>query len=475
MTREDLAKVHDDYTSFLPEWLFYVRSYMGGKFYRDGDYLLQHPFESKENYERRKKTAYYYNYCAPIVDIMGGYLYKKSPKRSYGDLSPVPVPPRQPKTLFDRFWWDVDFCGSSFDQFMREAQRYASIYGRVSIIVDKPQASPLTKAAAFAQDIRPYLSMVTPENLLDWQFTRLANGRPVLSFAKILESVDGRKKRYRIWKRDSWELWEAGEKEIQLLEIQDNPLGEVPIINLYNKRSGIRMVGLSDIKDIAGINRNIYYLCSDAKEIIENTAFPMLALPYEKVAAEDNKVGPKNILQFDPDQPNSRPSWLEAPHSSLAEIREWVMQDASEIARVALMGGIRNIEQSTQPWTGVAIEAQAQQLYAVLAEKADNAEQSELDILRLWAKWEGAEFKGNVEYRRDFAVKDATTSLQNAISAGTANINSLTFEKARQKKIVSSTLTEIEEAEIKIIEEEIDGLKELPQANPAPAAQTMGA
>ena len=104
MTLEELKKKNPLYTANIEEWLFYRRSYFGGKQYRDGNYLLRHPFESEENYKRRKTIAYFYNYCAPIIDIYIAYLTKNQPIRTYGELSPAAVPPRQPVTLFDRFW-----------------------------------------------------------------------------------------------------------------------------------------------------------------------------------------------------------------------------------------------------------------------------------------------------------------------------------------------------------------------------------
>ena len=393
------------------------------------------------------------------MDILSGHLYKKPPKRNYGDLSSEVVPPRVPKTLFDSFWNNCDFEGSTFDQFIRDAQRFASVYGRVSVIVDSPSGEALTEAEALEKDMRPYLTLITPENLTDWQFTRGDSGRPELSVIKILEVNNKEVKHYRIWGRNTWELWEIKKKEKEgtLIGNGEHGLGEIPIVNFYNKRSGIKMIGLSDIKDIADINKNVYHLCSDAKEIIENTAFPMLAVPYEKGGGSSEiEVGPKNILQFDPETANAKPFWLEAPHSSLTEIREWVIQDATEITRMAMMGGMRNVESSTQPWSGVSIESQAQQLFAALVEKADNAEQAELDILRLYAKWQDKPFAGTVVYPRDFSVRDVTIALQNALNAKTAGITSLTFEKERQKIIVAATLPLAEEVTTSTIYKEIE-------------------
>ncbi len=447
MTIEELEKTHPQYDAWIREWIFYIRSYLGGALYKKADYLLQHPFESSTNYMRRKEISYYYNYCGPIVDIFVSHLFRRSATRHFGSLAGDP--------LFRSFLRDADHEGSNFAQFMREAQRFASVYGRVSIVVDNPTSYALTRADAISKDIRPYVSLVTPENLLDWSFTRLPSGKPVLEMAKIREDKD----RYRVWRRDTWELWEADTSagEAVLREFGEHDLGMVPLVTLYNKRSGIRMIGTSDLQDIADINKNIYYLCSDAKEIIENTAFPMLAMPYAKGALEEDKaVGPRNILQFDPAEPNARPYWLEAPHSSLTEIREWVRQDIAEILRIAKLGGVKSTEDFSRLRSGVAIELEYQQLYATLSEKADNIEQAETMVLDLWARWYGGRFDGSINYPDDFSVRDMARELESALKAQSAVVDSATFQKELQKKIASTVLPKVADETRTRIMEEID-------------------
>lgn len=445
MTREELEKTHPAYDDQIGQWRFFIRSYFGGKAYKEGNYLLQHPFESTINYNRRKDISYYYNYCGPIVDIFVSHLFRKDARRDFGSLSADP--------LFENFLRDADLEGSAFKQFMRDAQRFASIYGRISIVVDRPEVPAATKGEAIAHDLRPYLTLVTPENLTDWTFSRLPSGRPVLDSVKIKESADT----YRIWTREYWELWRVGEDNVRRVGSGEHGLGVVPVVNLYNKRSGTRMIGVSDIHDIADVNKNIYYLCSDAKEIIENTAFPMLAMPYGKTGGDDVKeLGPRNILQFDPDEAGARPYWLEAPHSSLSEIREWIKQDITEIFRIAKMGGVKATEDFSAARSGVALELEFQQLHAVLSEKADNLEQAESQVLTLWAKWEGGAFDGIVDYPDDFSVRDIARELDSAIKAQSAEVDSPTFRQEVQKKIARNVLSKTSDKTRKRIEEEID-------------------
>lgn len=447
MTREEFDRKHPYYEELVDEWRFHIRSYFGGRMYREGNYLLKHPFESEANYARRKETSYFYNYCGPIVDTFVSHLFRNDARREFGPLSA--------DQLFAAFLKDADLDGNTFRHFMREAQRFASIYGRVSIIVDKPRGGTITRAEAEALGVRPYVALVTPENLLDWSFGRDSTGRMALEMIKVRESLGA----HRVWTREGWELWQEGsDGEVFLTDSGEHGLGEVPVVNLYNKQSGIRMAGVSDLNDIADINRNIYYLCSDAREIIENTAFPMLAIPYSRGADRgDKEVGPHNILQFDPELPNGRPYWLEAPHSSLTEIREWVRNDIAEIYRIARMGGARATEDSRQARSGAALEVEQRQLHSALSEKADNLEQAETRVLELWAKWEGRAFEGTIDYPDDFSVRDLESDLGAAISAQTARVDSETFKKELQRKIAFAVLPKLDEGVKARINEEIAG------------------
>ncbi|MFQ5471984.1 MAG: DUF4055 domain-containing protein [Dehalococcoidia bacterium] len=460
MTKAELLTKHTHYAAFVDEWRFFVRSYFGGMRYREGDYLLQHPFESDENYRRRKKVAYFYNNCQPIVDIFVSLLFQKEPERDFGSFNKDP--------LFDQFRADADLEGNTYSQFIREAQRFASIYGRVSIIVDKPAMQAATRAEAETLGIRPYLTMITPENVLNWRYVRLPNGRTVLDRVTIVEGRDekGDPSSIRVWDRNFWILYEIdpmvkprvkAEEELIPVNAGMHGLGRVPLVNIYNKNSATRMMGLSDIEDIAGINKNIYYLCSDAQEIVENTAFPMLAAPYES-GAEDNKVtGPKNIYQFDASEPNAKPFWLEPPHSSLNEIREYINQHRRTIFQMANLLGIYISGESKQPPAGIALEIENQQRNAVLAEKAANSEQAENRILELYAMWEGRAFDGEVKYSTDFSIRDLDMNSEKIINVLQRDIDLADeFWRALQNKLARNLLGDLTKAKRKVVHDAID-------------------
>ena len=458
MTKEELTKTHPLYDEQIDGWNFHVRSYFGGQRYRDGDYLLQHPFESTTNYERRKEIAYFYNFCAPVVDIFVSLLYKRSPERNYGSLTN--------DNLFQDFLGDADLEYNTYPQFMREAGRYAGIYGRVSVIVDKPSMIAGTKADESNLGIRPYLNLITPDNVINWKHVKLPSGRVVLDSVHIVEEwVNKKPSVIRVWNRLSWELFVINGEIEEATNLSPtlsgtHGLGVVPMVNIYNKNAITRMSGISDLEDIADINKNIYYLCSDAQEIIENTAFPMLAEPYSKSSpdGENKEVGPRNILQFDPTEPNAKPYWLEAPHSSLDKILDFINNHAKQIFKTANLAGIKNAVESKQPWSGTALDIDNQQRDAVLAEKADNAEQSENKILGLWALWQGKEFDGEINYPDDFSIKDQSQNTQ-AIFEILRDLDDISplFAEELEKKLASNTLkSDIPDDRLKAVNDDIE-------------------
>jgi hypothetical protein len=447
--KSELEETHAIYKKYSAAWAFYIASYFGGVEYAAGNYLLRHPRETSANYTRRKAIAYYYNYCGSIIDIFVSHIFRKTIEYDYAELDG--------EELFEQFLKNADFDGASFKQFMRDAGRYAQAYGRVGIFVDKSPSIADNKAEEVEAGLRPYLCMITPENVLDWKHERTETGAVVLTFLKIREVVSEKETVYRLWWRDRWEKWSV-KKNKKAVQIggDDHDLEEIPLITLYNRRSGRKMVGLSDLADLAEINKNIYYLCSDAKEIIENAAYPFLAKPYGK--KDKNGVvegGSGNVLEFDPSEANAKPFWLEAPHTSLAEIRMWVLNNIDEIFRIAKMGGVR-AQETKQIASGIALKLEQDQLHSSLAEKADNLEHAESEIFRLYAKFMDVEFTGSVNYPDKFNIDDVVADLDNLLKASTLRIESETFQKESQKKGARLALQDADEETLVLIDEEID-------------------
>ena len=270
MDIEKLLDKHDENEEHHEEWELFRRSYVGGQEYREGEYLIKHAMETNTAFRNRVKQAMFVNYCAPIVDIYTAYLFKERPSRDIAGMD---------GEAFKQFLFNADLEGRSYGKLMRELSRWASVFGHMGVIVDKPVSDGAkSRAEELAFGVRPYISYYKPSAIINWGWELNYSGPPVLAFLvlrepELKEDVD----LYRIWYKDRWELWEKNEvdgqpDETTLVDSGENPLGEIPFVLVRNRDSLDRMVGVSDIADVAAINKRIYYYDSDALEIIERTA-----------------------------------------------------------------------------------------------------------------------------------------------------------------------------------------------------------
>ena len=175
----------------------------------------------------------------------------------------------------ESFLSDTDLDGQNFNAFMKNAQTYAGVYGNVWIFVDKPESNAQTRAEELNQDIRPYLTMVTPDNVMDWHYMRAASGRYVLDYIKVREEVTSDGTYFRILKPNDISYLFATERgKIKVIEVKPNQLGTIPAICLYNKRSPRQGVGISDLTDVALLQQSIYNELSEMEQLIRLSNHP---------------------------------------------------------------------------------------------------------------------------------------------------------------------------------------------------------
>jgi hypothetical protein len=143
--KDRLATQHPEYTKRIDLWKFFLLSYEGGweyvhgeapasdhesEYQRRGGNLFSHRREDRDDYELRKKRAYFENFCEAIVGIFTGHLFKKPITRNL-DENPE----------FETFLQDVDRHGSSINDFMKNVADLVQILGHVHILVDKPKSN----------------------------------------------------------------------------------------------------------------------------------------------------------------------------------------------------------------------------------------------------------------------------------------------------------------------------------------------
>lgn len=440
---ENLTNKHPEWKRLQLRWAYYLDSYLGGEDYKRGQYLNRYMLESGDEYDRRLASSALDNHCRNIVHIYNSFLFSDPPSREMGSLAADPS--------LNYFMADADLEGRSFTNFMSYANLMASVFGHVWIFVDRPESQAATRAEELAQGIRPYVSLVTPQYVMDWEYRRSSNGVPELEYMKILDYKDADETYFRIYRPDRVELvvYRTGNSEGRVVETIENSLGKIPAVCLYANRGPVRGIGISDISDISDIQKNIYNLYSELAQLVEISNHPSLV----KTATTDASAGAGAIITMEESlDPGLKPYLLQPNSQSIDGIKTIIQTHIEAIDRIAHLGGVRGTQANVQ--SGVALQIERQLLNSKLTEKSANLELAEEQIWRLWALWQGTVWDGSVEYPRTYNLRDATADLDFYIKALAAGVNSPTYTQEVQKAIASVVLSDEATARVAA---EIDG------------------
>lgn len=423
---------HPDYDNNQNRWEFYLRSYMGGEDYQDGSYLTPYLNESSDEYSRRIRLTPLDNHCRNIVHIYTSFLWRTPPTRQYNALSN--------NQALDSFINDADLDGQTFDSFMKQAQIWASVYGHVWLMIDKPQSNAGTRAEELEQGIRPYVTLFTPENVFDWKWERMPSGRFELVYLKVRESIDRKDatttiSHFRIWRKDIIEHWiEDGETDSKIDEMP-NPLGRIPAVFLPANRSVVRGVGISDLSDVAYMQRAIYQELSEIEQLIRISNHPSLVKTYDT----DASAGAGSVINMPEDiDGNLKPYLLQPSGQNIDAIRESIKDKVEAINRMAHMGAVRGTEAITQ--SGVAMQTEFQMLNAKLNEKARLLELAEEQLWSIFCQWQKVNPDVEVYYPDSFDLRDYDKELQFLQQAKASGVRSVTLQQEIDKQIADLVL-----------------------------------
>jgi hypothetical protein len=183
-------------------------------------------------------------------------------------------------------------------------------------------------------------------------------------------------------------------------------------------------------------------------------------------------VGPSAVLEYDANNPESKPDWLEAKcQEPITAILMWIEKLVAEIYRATNAGGLNATETSKDAKSGVALKQEFQLLNAKLAAKADLLDQSEIAIIGHWLRWQERyelSSKISVSRPRNFDIEDLVTDLSTAMTAKTV-INSSLFQAALQKSLARQMLPGLKSDAWDAIDKEIDKVSSEPPAAPVGA------
>ena len=429
----DIEYQHPDYENNVGRWEFYLRSYMGGADYSEGNYLTGYLNEDSKAYDRRRQLTPIDNHCRNVVHIYSSFLWRVSPTRNFAGMEGSPD--------LQQFLADADLDGQNFNSFMRQAQVWSSVYGHVWIMVDKPQSNAGTRAEELAQGLRPYVTLITPENVYDWRWERQPSGRYELTYLKVRESVDRvdgttTVSYYREWYKDRITLKRYDGATAETIQSIDNPIGVIPAVYLPANRSIVRGIGISDISDVAYMQKAIYQELSEIEQLIRISNHPTLVKTYDT----DASAGAGAIINIADDlDAGLRPYQMQPSGANLDAIRASISDKIDAINRMTHMGAVRGAKELTQ--SGVAMQTEFQMLNAKLSEKADILELAEEQLWSFYCRWqEHNVHEVEISYPDSFDLRDYSQELQFLQQVQASGVRSETLRKEVDKQIADLVL-----------------------------------
>ena len=428
-TIEEIQKTHPNYIEVAQKADYHYRSFVGGDEYRSGGYLRKYLGEDEgpgnQYYNRLLSTALD-NHCKTVIDVYRSFLFRNGPTRDLGLAGYMPE--------VEEFKDDVDLEGRDMDDFMKMVNDWTSVYGTTWILIDKPAFQAQTAAEEQALGLRPYAAMYSPSAVLDWKYSTDITGRRVLTMVKIVEERCTDYDVIKIWTpMEVHKVWVQKDiknavtsnlivygqgmsqgqtyeyTDIINYEITPNPLGIIPIINVVATPSLIDGVGVSDINDVADIQRSIYNKLSEMEQAIRISNHPALV----KTADTKAQAGAGAVITMDSNlDAGLKPYLIQPTGATVDSIAKAIELEVDSIKRMTHLAAVQATKGS--PMSGVALQTEFQLLNASLSERADLLEQIEYKIWALFFSWMGMDTpeEFEIDYPDSFDLRDQHSDLE---------------------------------------------------------------
>ena len=432
-SKDQLKEVHPDYSANIERYRFYADSYEGGTAYLNGEYLFPYVLETSGEYGQRIRETPLENHCRRTIDSYSSFIYGSNIERDYGNIENNPN--------LDAFLADADLDGRSFNQFMREAGKWASVYGCVFIAVDKPESNAATRAEELGQGIRPYISLLSPENVVDWQYQRQTNGHMVMTYLKAIEQRTDEYTDFIVYTRETTQRIRVinDSDNTVLLTETPNAIGEIPIVVLYNNRTWKHNVGVSDIADVADLNRSIYTDYSEINQLIKLSNHPTLV----KTQSTEASAGAGAIVTMDENLDSGLKPYLLTPSGqNISTLLDTIDR---KVVAIEKMTHLDSVSGQKTARSGVAMMIEQKALNSLLADKAGNLALAEEHIWRLWCLYEGTAWDGEVVYPDSFDTRDRTQDLMNLKLATEIGVTNAELAKVVQAGIARALVEDTDD------------------------------
>lgn len=435
ITQALLSRKHPDYDNYVDQWQMFEDTYRGGRQWFD-KHIHQYHKEGEDEFKTRVKRAYRFNHPKEVVDLVGKYIFRAKINRK-----------EDAPDALKQFWKKCSLRGWPIEEMMPVLNKWASVFGRIWVVVDATDLSGLDKEAKnlTSRDLidagyRNWCYWVRPQDALDMEYNEkdgqlewiLIRESYRVNASDPLKPNGGQRYRYRIWDREKSQLYVYkgdGSKGDQLVP-QDpvyHGLGQVPVLPLDNITSNEDYVSESLIADIAYLDKAVANYLSNLDAIIQDQTFSQLAMPAQSlIMGEDEdgtkgrqqviELGKKRVFLFDGE--SKQPPFYLSPDPKQAElIITAIKQIINEIYHSVGVAGERTKQDNSQGIdnsSGVAKAYDFDRVNSLLSNKGRTLQRFENALCRMVLTWDGKPFDQEqewVDYPDTFDVRDFADEL----------------------------------------------------------------
>lgn len=412
-------------------------------------YLPQWPNEDDGFYKNRCATATLFPAYSRTVDVLSGKPFSRPVS---WDEEKVP---QSIQTMFP----DIDLQGTNLHSFLADVCEEAMGFGITIILVEHPQTEgQLTVAEEKQRGLRPYMTKVSPNSLLDWDSERI-NGRETFTMLRFVEVVTERDPenefvekqieqvrvlnpgRWRIYRKKKSEA--TGGEEWQLHDEGVTSLKKITAVPVYGNKTGF-MQGRAPLLEIAHLNVEHWQSKSDQQTILHVARVPIL---FGRNMGDDPiTVGAASAVTSDNDGADLKyvehsGKAIEAGRVDLLDLEDRMRQIGAEL--LVIKPGRQTVAQ-----TVADNEAGTCALQRIVGDLNDAANLA----LEYMAEWINEKDGGAITIFRDFGaatLAEASASLLMDMNVAGALSNETLFKEMQRRGLIDIELNW--EAEQKLI------------------------
>ncbi len=300
----DPASTSAAYDAMAPVWDM-IRCVLGGtrSMRAAGQrYLPQHPHETSDNYRQRLETTTLYNMTELTLDSLVGKPFAET-------VNVTDDSPEMAKELAK----DIDLQGNNLHVFTRQWFKEGIAKAYAHVLIDMPRIVQGDRQRTLADDqmenIRPYWSLISPENVL-FAMSQEVAGIYAYTHVRIFETAVSRigyteavVPRIRVLEPGTWQLLEMRKvgKKITWVQIDAGSTGlnYIPMVTFHANKDGEgTLISKPPIEDLAWKNVEHWQSSSDQRNILTVARFPMLAVSGAHDAGNGDvmAIGPRQLL-----------------------------------------------------------------------------------------------------------------------------------------------------------------------------------